>query len=211
MLPKVKTCVLCERELQSVKRHCESVLSEMVNDPQLRKDLRHSQGYCARHAHLLLNSGSALGTCILYKDQIGAFDEVLRSLASSMVKTRRYATLGVWKTHKGCPACLVQEESRKRAISVLLKGLEEPDMRDAFENGSGFCVPHFFHVLESAKKMAIREYIIAVQRLKYQTLLNELSEFQRKNDYRFSHEPMGTEADSWSRAVRMIVGENDVF
>jgi hypothetical protein len=41
---------------------------------------------------------------------------------------------------------------------------------------------------------------------KWQKLNDELTEFIRKNDYRFSKEGMGAERDSWKRAAAALVG-----
>jgi hypothetical protein len=37
----------------------------------------------------------------------------------------------------------------------------------------------------------------------------ELEELIRKFDYRFAHEPMGSEADAWERVVALLAGAKD--
>jgi hypothetical protein len=210
-LAKTAECALCVLEANSLKRYFDALLYEMVNDPQVRKELAQSKGYCPRHAHMLLDCHSGFGTAILYQDQVTAFIEYLTSLSSTGLRRFSARTAREWKAHAGCPACRIQMESRERAISVFLDGMAEPDMRNAFERSAGFCVPHFFTVIESAKPPDVRKYVNQIQQDKYADLLHDLNEFNRKHNYRFSHETMGKEGDSWARAVRMLVGQRDLF
>jgi hypothetical protein len=210
-LAKTAECALCMLESDSLKRYFDALLYEMVNDAKVRNELGQSKGYCHRHANMLLDCQSGYGTGILYQDQVAAFIECLRGLSSTGLRRFSAGTTRKWNAHPGCPACRIQMESRERGISVFLEGMAEPDMRDVFERSAGFCVSHFFIVVESAKSIDVRKYVTQVQQGKYAVLLEDLAEFDRKHDYRFSRETMGKEGDSWARAVRMIVGQRDLF
>jgi hypothetical protein len=54
---------------------------------------------------------------------------------------------------------------------------------------------------------AALERLLALQRECLQRLHDELTEFIRKNDYRFSGEGMGPGRDSWVRAVEIVAGK----
>jgi hypothetical protein len=56
---------MCELEAAATRRYLDSLLYESVNDPGVRENLIRSQGYCLRHAHLLLGFKDGLGTAIL--------------------------------------------------------------------------------------------------------------------------------------------------
>jgi hypothetical protein len=43
-----------------------------------------------------------------------------------------------------------------------------------------------------------------------QALDEELREFIRKHDYRFTGEGMGTEGTSWIRAIEMVAGKQGI-
>lgn len=199
-------CALCLLEAKSLRRYFETLLYEMVNDPRVRGELAHSKGYCHRHAHMLLDCHSSFGTGILYQDQVRAFIEFLTSLSSTGFRRTPVKAAREWNAHDGCPACRIQMESRERSVSVFLEGMTEPNMRAAFERSAGFCVPHFFIVIECAKTPDMRAYMTQVHKEKYAELATDLTEFERKNDYRFTNETMGKERDSWSRAVKMAAG-----
>ena len=46
----------------------------------------------------------------------------------------------------------------------------------------------------------------SIHRKKLEGLREELTEFIRKNDYRFKDEVMGAEGDSWRRAIVRLIG-----
>jgi len=210
-LVKTAECALCALESVSLKRYFDGLLYEMVNDPKVRSELAHSKGYCHRHAHMLLDQSGAFGTALLYQDQIEAFRKCLEGF--SVARSRYVAGRGerAWSAHAGCPACRIQDESRKRNLSVLCKWIADPDMRAAFQKSAGFCVPHFFVAVEFLKRPDDCEFVVQVHREKYADLARELAEFERKHNYQFSGEIMGKECDSWQRAVKMIVGSRGLF
>jgi hypothetical protein len=55
------------------------------------------------------------------------------------------------------------------------------------------------------------KFLIEKQLQKYQSLSDELGEFIRKLDYRFSKEPRGSEVDSWKRVIKQFSGEREIF
>ena len=52
------------------------------------------------------------------------------------------------------------------------------------------------------------ELLLTLAREKLAAIQVELSEFIRKHDYRFQHEPIGDEKHSWQRAINLVVGKN---
>jgi hypothetical protein len=53
--------------------------------------------------------------------------------------------------------------------------------------------------------------LVEKQGKKYQSLSEELGEFIRKLDYRFSQEPKGSETDSWKRVIEQFSGKREVI
>jgi len=90
-------------------------------------------------------------------------------------------------------------------------GLSEEELRAAFEASGGLCVPHFIDAWQATRDSHAHDYLMRVQRATLSALLADLQELCRKFDYRFAHEPRGKEADSWTRAVRLLAGEPGVF
>jgi hypothetical protein len=159
----------------------------------------------------LRSLGGGSGIAILYQDQLRLFLRHLDCIATGMLSAKRRATHARQRRLEECPACRTQNECRKRYCSTLVEWLHDQEMRSAFEAAHGLCVPHFLVLLDMAMDTKAEAFLIEMQRVRMNSLLQELEEFCRKHDYRFSGEGFGSESDSWSRAIRMMVGEDDAF
>jgi hypothetical protein len=203
-------CPLCHIEMANSRRYLDSVMHESVNDPGVRAALTRSGGYCHRHAHCLRGRGNGLGIAILYQDQVKL---ILRQLdrvqAMPLAGGRMRASAA--QDPQTCPACRSQNECRSRYGSTLIQWIDDGEMRSALEASRGFCVPHFQALLQMPMDTKARTVLVEMQRERMEALLSELEEFCRKHDYRFSSEGFGSESDSWSRAIRTMVGEEDAF
>jgi len=203
-------CFLCAIEANSIRRYYESLVHECVNDPGVREALLRSQGYCHRHAHYLRSRRSAPAIAILYEDQVKLFLSLLDRLRSASPNSLR-TTAHVRRRREVCPACRVQNDCRNRYCSALIEWFHDPEMRAALDQCRGLCVPHFLALLDKPMDSQTRWCLIEMQRARMVSLLGELAEFRRKQDYRFSGEELGSESDSWLRAVSMMVGEEGIF
>jgi hypothetical protein len=211
---KAQLCAVCELETGNVRRYLENLLYENVNDRGVRARLVRSRGFCHRHAHMLLGFGDALGTAILYQDQLRICVETLQSLQARSGSRRSRDAGESLQGEVRCPACVVQLESRRRSVETLLKWLDDPEMHKAFEGSPGLCLAHLLPILADVKDQSVREKIAAAQVRKYSALAEELAQLIRpenRDDYRTRGEPLGKEGDSWQRAVRMLVGSKEVF
>ena len=102
-----------------------------------------------------------------------------------------------------CPLCNVFVESEKRYTAALAAGLHRIEIWEILQASGYLCVRHIENVAaKSQKEIAYRLIAFESERLKL--LQNELEEFIRKNDYRFQHETMGAENDSWRRALTTL-------
>jgi len=204
-------CPLCEMESEGVRRYLDGVLYESVNDPGVRAALAEAHGYCRRHAHALLGLMNGMGTGILYRDQVELFMDFLGGLDEAATPRLRKRRPANWERDERCPACRIQLDGRMRNIHSLVEWLGDEELRAAFDVCPGLCVPHFLLALGAVRNGDIRRYLIETERRKFEQLRHELEEFARKHDYRYSREGFGKEGDSWLRAVRMMVGEREVF
>lgn len=208
---KGNTCAMCDLEIRDVRRYLESILYEYVNDAGVRKDLIRSRGYCHRHAHMLLELGDGLGTAILYHEQAVSFLNSLVKQNSLSGKLGLKSMPEIWNNGDICPACRNQMQSRNRYINTFLKWLHDAEMQKVFTSSPGLCVPHLLVVLSQTNGSELKQYLLEKHVDKFKILEKELAEFIRKQDYRFSREPMGAEKDSWQRAVTLMAGMKDVF
>jgi hypothetical protein len=89
--------------------------------------------------------------------------------------------------------------------------LHEPEIKSAYEAAADFCIPHLAILLETTKDTDISDQLFAMEGNNLMGLWNELQEFIRKHDYRYSDEPYGSESNSWIRAIHKLTGAKEVF
>lgn len=217
-------CPLCKLSEKSVTLYLSALIYELVNDPDSRDRIRESLGFCNPHAHHLLTmTGSALGTGIIYRDLVNT---VLKQLEGGdfspprMVPLHRVAealnrrrpaaateaVVQALAPQTPCPVCVQQEKMDVITLTSMVDGLDDEALRVALRASSGLCLPHLRRALQAVRSPAAFEALLELARGHYTRLRAELDEFIRKNDYRFQHEGMGAEGDSWKRAVWQMVG-----
>jgi hypothetical protein len=72
--------------------------------------------------------------------------------------------------------------------------------------GRTMCLPHIRLALRGVSPAQVRACTISLA-TRLDSLSRNLSELIRKNDYRFSGEPLGEEKDSWLRALTFFGSE----
>ncbi len=208
-------CPLCRLGQCVAEQYLDRLLYENVNDPGLRERIRVARGLCHRHAWALTEiRGSGLGIALIYRDVLHT---VLQELARDAGDEKRFlswslsSSEGVAQADRlmpqgPCPACAQQEEMERIYLHALLRHLDDARLQTAFAGSSGLCLSHLRQALRQAEDNAQRKALLDLQGAIWQQLLAELTEFIRKNDYRFRGEGFGPEGDSWLRALASISG-----
>lgn len=198
-------CPLCRLGNRAAERFLNTLNYEGVNDPGLRQALRAARGLCRDHAwHLARLRGSPLGVALIYRSVIADLLELVEEEPSATNRSRRSAGKQL-EPGQPCPACRAQDEAVNRYAGALLAGLGDESLMHSLDQAGGLCLSHLIHVLELATP-AQAQVLRARHASIYRRLHAELGEFIRKHDHRFRHEPLGSEADSWRRAIATIVG-----
>ncbi len=106
---------------------------------------------------------------------------------------------------RNCRVCSVVAR-RGQAYCTALRGLVDEEILCPIPAAQGFlCLPHFLHTIEGARAdTAVELARRAVSAL--QQLHTDLSEYIRKEDYRFQGEPKGKEQFAPVRALATIAG-----
>jgi hypothetical protein len=229
-------CPVCRLGLHSVSRYLAGLAYEHVNDPDVRAELRESNGFCSMHARQFLDDvHDGIATAIIFQDIVRTF---LRRLyrprarwAARWPATLLARVLGrdrigqtSWHTANGpmgmrmqshrtddctavrCPACRAWEEATSRYLTALLSAIAEPAIRAGYERSSGLCIPHTLIALRWQPSAETTEFLIDDLSRRLRSLDAELSEYLRKQDYRCHGEPWGTEASAPRRAVAQVAG-----
>lgn len=205
-LQKVKGCALCTLEKEAVHSYFDAFLYENVNNPVTRDVLRASHGYCPYHAHFLVGFHDALALSILYKEQA--------LLAASFLEKNglQKEAAAEWKKHGTCPGCLQALQIRKHYLGILLEGIAEREMREAFLDHFHVCLHHFLNMLDGLPDGEFKKGLVEKMRLRLEDLAGRLEQYCQ-DDQRIA---MGERFESphrhaWKEAVEIAVGQKDVF
>lgn len=184
-------CPVCSLVLKSNLKFIDGILYESVNDPALRDEIRGSEGFCNRHSWQLRRTNDGFGLGIILDDLM------------QLIMPR----LGRARAGKECIFCREEKEAARRYIRVFLDNFDDPELKIAYKNSFGLCLPHLRIALGECRNRQQAEEILALESGKLAALSAEVKDFLRKRDYRFSSEKTGAESDSWIRAVEKLSGK----
>ena len=189
-------CPLCRLSDRSVYSYFDAFLFENVTDQEVSTKIRSAGGFCKAHAKKLVEFNDALAISLVYEALI--YDLVSGKDGIAFAKGSR------------CPACSVEQESEERQLKAFGDYFTEKEFEEAYLKSDGFCVAHLKQVLPLIKKKEVLKKVADKERGTLIKLQEELKEFIRKNDYRFSKEAWGAEKDSWRRAVTKLIGNDSM-
>src|SRR5205807_2718998 len=86
--------------------------------------------------------------------------------------------------HRACPACRVRERYERIYLGVLFDHLGAEEFTRALQSAGGLCLVHLDRASATTRNMRALERLWELQNACMQSLLEELSEFIRKHDYR---------------------------
>lgn len=216
-------CPLCGRMETLSLKFLDSLFYERVTDVWTRVGLRRAKGFCNWHAWMSAGLPfSSSGIAIIYKDLLDAeigelskwmegqgFSPKRRDLRRQKKRSDRF--LPYWESKASCPVCKSVREREKMDMRALLDFIDEEEFSEAFEKSSGICLRHLVRLIQNHRDHPHLILFMEKQKGKYQSLSEELGEFIRKLDYRFSRESKGPEADSWKRVIEQFAGKKGVF
>ena len=222
---KTPGCPFCNRMEALSLKFLDGLFYERVTDVGTRVGLAQAKGFCNWHAWMsteIPNSNS--GIAMIYKDLLDAeikmlskWAEMKNSIKRTTLARRkrdrriRKLLLSSWTDKAACPICTQIGMHKRMDFGTLLDFIDEEAFSQAFEKSSGVCVWHLLEVMETLETHSNLPLLVERQLKKYQSLSDELEEFIRKLDYRFSKEPKGSEVDSWKRVIEQFSGKKEVF
>jgi hypothetical protein len=224
-------CPVCRWANTSVERQLKGLIFDSVNDVDTRLRIRNALGFCHEHAWQLPEAGDSapLGIAFIYRDILNTVNKSLNKISYSQSKTAflksKFKPATDQATFKNksigsnmvagesCPACLRAKEMGDLAVTAVVDTLAEKDERilAALQKSDGLCFSHLRLALDTAPNEFAFQTLVQIHQEKLTTLIAELDEFIRKNDYRFQHEGFGEESDSWQRAMTAMVGQKKEF
>ena len=215
---KEEGCPICYLMKKSVHQSMDTFLYENVNDPGMRKDIRSALGFCNKHAWQLRQFGDGFGLSLIYQDLIGIFLEKIVTIDDNAVTEKTIKKMlntadirRLKKIGDNCDFCKRQKEVEGHYIAELLGNFNEPELQVVFGTSFGLCFSHMLIAIDKSKDAQISRDILKTESGKFKKLSEELKEFERKHDYRFSKEGFGKEGNAWIRAIEKMIGKEGIY
>lgn len=177
-------CPVCHLLDRYENRFMQSIFYESVNDSGLRKQIKDSQGLCARHTQQFLQTGDILGLSIIGAD-----------LLESWMMTSDS------EHDDSCMLCQLRSENERRLTRAFVRYCHIDAFRKGFKSSTGLCRKHFRSIYKEIKEPAIADEIKQTEQVKIEKLIADLYEVIRKHDYRFQKE---TIFNKETQAIRQV-------
>jgi len=207
-------CPICHFGCESGRHYIDGVMYESVNDYGLRQKLTRSMGFCAFHSQEMLTiSGAKLGAAIIeqaiLREALRRTDKLAngRNVFLPSLSSKTHPNASLIPTSDACPACQREREAETRALAELLQHWDDYWQRLLLQAG-GLCMAHFSQATTLTSDKTLIRKLKNSHRPIWEALDAHLSEFIRKQDYRFRDEPIPPEeAIASRRAIAILTGE----
>lgn len=177
-------CPVCYALLHVQKKFIEDIFYESVNDPTIRHKFESSGGLCPIHSQLMFQQADKLGLAILARDLLQkALDQNFNL------------------SFRKCFLCEHQELTEKYLIEDFISSLPLQNFTKELQISKGLCLKHFNLIFAAITNKKDKNFLLNWQKEKMKRLLQFLSEFIRKNDYRFKEEKITEEE---SKAIEQV-------
>ena len=218
-------CPVCRCLVAESRAYLGALLYEQVTDPETRRALRRSWGFCNWHTWMLPDvEGSAFGAAILGEDLVtralrrtqrlrgdSRSSAVGRWLAALVGRRWRPALGQVYERRAPCPACVDTAQTQARYLDTLVHFIDDVDVRAAYAESDGLCVPHVILAVERGRETAQVETLVARTREAWARIGRDLATFIGKHDHRNREPYTEAEAMARTRAFEMLAGARGVF
>ena len=216
-------CPVCRVVEEDGRRHLDAILYEQVNDPDTRRRLRASWGFCNWHTWMLLEVPSAKsGAAIIHEDLVRGLLHRLRrlrdrplggawALAWPLRRRRRPAIVELGRRRKACPVCAWCAEAETGYVLTLIRFIDDPQFARAYAKSEGICVPHILAAVNLGAGTPGLTHLTDRALGKWEELRKDLDRFVSKHDYRNAEPFTEAEASSYGRAFEALCGRRGLW
>jgi len=219
-------CPLCRCVTRESRGYLDALLYEQVTDPDTRRTIRASWGFCNWHTWMLLEIQQAIfGAAIIYADLV---ERALRQterlgdgpgrrgkrgwFSTLMARPRRsHPAVEQYRGRAVCPACRHAADTERRCLEPLVTFIDDGDLAAAYARSQGLCLPHLLAAVEANGERPGTRTLVDSTRRKWMEIGDDVSSFVRKHDYRNREPYTPAETASYTRAFEMLVGAKSVF
>jgi hypothetical protein len=220
-------CPICRCLEEDGRRHLDAIMYEQVNDPDTRRRLRASWGFCNWHTWMLLDvANSASGAAIVCEDVIRLVLRRARRLGDGegaslprpaawiwrlLRPARRPALAELHRRRPPCPVCAWSAEVEASYVRTTLRFIDDPQFARAYAGSDGLCIPHMLDALERGAGTVGLEKLFDRTLARWEELGRDLDRFVGKHDYRNTEPFTDEEASSYRRAYETLAGRRGVY
>lgn len=237
-LEKGENCFLCRLEGRLEQRFIETYLSELVMNPKAREKIIESRGFCNYHSYKMFVSATNpasedyLGMALILKSVTEQLLEDVKNQQNiKFVRTKPWK-LNLKRSAESicdirlakpvsnevkCPACDYVSKMMRLYIEGFLNEItKDEEMWKLFDKSKGMCMPHHIMTLCIATSTSNERLELVIKRIigkQIQTLerlQKDLSEYIKKQDYRFSSKEKARTEESVGRSLTQVVGKRGI-
>lgn len=210
-------CPICRLSEEAVQKTADGFLYENTMNPDWRKPIMDSHGFCPTHTKLMVavemsSSGPVLGINYIYEALARQVADELEEHRSGWKKlSARLVNLGKHKEPAPCPLCDFQTQTESNLLDGLFEelNLNGSTFRDAYTHGDGLCYAHLTQgVFLFAKTYPeALNFIVPLTQERLRLRSAEMKEYIRKHDWHYREE-VKTEAEqsAWKRTLTFFTG-----
>jgi len=216
-------CPVCRSLEEDGRRYLEALIYEQVNDPDTRRRLRASWGFCNWHTWMLLEVPNASsGAAIIYEDLIQAFLHRVwrlrdrarvfqgRSFAR-LFRHRDSTVVELQRRRNACPVCAWCAQAETSYLVTLLQFIDDPQFARAYAKSEGICAPHLLAAAGLGGGSHGLANLLDRTAAKWEELRKDVDRFVSKHDYRNRAPFTEAEASSPWRALETLGGRRGVW
>jgi hypothetical protein len=219
-------CPVCRCLVADARQYLGTVLYEHVNDPDTRRRLRASWGFCGWHTWMLRElADPAFGAAIIHEDLLRVLSRrfqrqwrvhspessgLLSRLRRFLDRERRPVLVELRDRRPMCSACQESTSAEGRYLDAALRYADDPQFDRAYARSEGLCVPHLVRAL-ALDSTGLAEPLVTRTVQKWEALRKDLRAFIEKHDYRNTVAFTEAEGLSYLRAFEAVAGAPGVF
>jgi hypothetical protein len=185
----------------------------MIHDWLTRLD-RFTAGLGAKPSEQILErlGQGFLISCGVYNPEFGRAPGSLRSRWSKIAaalespQARLDAHRAIAFRADPCWACTHVHTTARQRLDLILRALEDPLGRKAYQSGWGLCLRHCIEAANLAEIPAALVELLSAQIARLRVVEWELGEASRKDNWSVRYEPKGPETSAWRRAAYQFCG-----
>ncbi len=195
-------CPICNIKAREEARSLKHLLYEMVNDPNTRKKLRDSLGFCKWHSLMLEKMieknivVDRLGITIIYKDILEYYLKILEKENGNF-------------TRGECIICNLGKTVEQDYLIELYQWIIEDceSFLEEYNRGKAiFCHKHYLLLNKKLKNNECKRKLYLIQKSKIEKIIRKMEAYINKSRYDSLRKPDISESAAYLKAIEIVNG-----